>query len=36
METGTIITITFAWLVIMSFTGYYFVKVLKTPQEKKK
>ncbi len=36
METSTLITITVSWLVILSFTGYFFVKVLKTPQEKGK
>jgi hypothetical protein len=34
MEPGTIVTIAVAWIVIISFTGYFFLKVLNTPQEK--
>jgi hypothetical protein len=34
MEPGTIVTIAVSWIVIIAFTGYFFAKVLKTPQEK--
>ena len=36
MTTAAIITISLAWIIIASFTGYFFIKVLKTPQEKDK
>ncbi|GEM_PF-2808618 len=35
MSLSAIITITLAWTLITGFTGYFFLKVLKTPQEKK-
>ena len=35
MSTEALVTIISAWAVIISFTGYFFMKVLKTPQEKK-
>ncbi len=35
MSTEALITISLSWIIIISFTGYFFMKVLKTPQEKK-
>lgn len=34
MTVAALITISFAWIIIAGFTGYFFFKVLKTPQEK--
>ena len=34
MSFGAVITIILAFIVIISFTSYFFIKVLKTPQHK--
>lgn len=34
MTNAALITLVLAWTVIASFTIYFFLKVLKTPQEK--
>jgi hypothetical protein len=34
MSTSALITLITAWFIITGFTGYFFMKVLKTPQEK--
>jgi hypothetical protein len=34
MSTAALITICSSWAVIIFFTGYFFFKVLNTPQEK--
>lgn len=34
MTTAALLTLVTTWIIIASFTGYFFIKVLKTPQEK--
>ena len=34
MTIAALITISLTWIIITGFTGYFFFKVLKTPQEK--